>query len=144
MLTSLRSARPIKRFGGGRQSKAVELLSNGTVRKRFDGSSNHWLKMRVEIANLQKLGASGCDFVPRLLAVDEGQRTIYLSYCGSRPKKYTDDLRKQVQLKVALLRTKYGVHRSFKRTGMPRLANVAVDKEGRVHLIDFGPPWRAT
>ena len=144
MLATLRSARPIKRFSGGRQSKSVDLLSNGAVRKRFDGSPKHLQKMRIEIVNLQKLAARACDFVPRLLAVDEGQRTIYLTYCGSRPANYTDDLRKQVQSKVALLRTKYGLQRSFKRSGMPRLANVAIDKGGRVHLIDFGPPWHST
>jgi tRNA A-37 threonylcarbamoyl transferase component Bud32 len=143
LLSSLRSARPVKRFGGGRQSKSVDLLNNGAVRKRFDGSAKHVQKMRIEIANLQKLQQTGCDFVPRLLAVDDGQRTIYLSYVGSRPKKYTADLRRQVQSKVDLLKTKYGLQRTFGRTGMPRLANVAVDKANRVYLIDFGPPWRS-
>jgi hypothetical protein len=140
-LDSLRVARPVKSFGGGRQSQSVQLLENGVIVKRFDRSKKHAEKMQSEIKNLKRV--ANCPFVPHLVAVDEKQRTLYLTNVGKRPKRYTKKLEHEVRKKLHVLETEYHMKRSFgySRKGLPRLANVAVDKTGKVNLVDMGPPW---
>lgn len=140
VLAHLRQIRPVKAFSGGRQSKSVQLLENGLIAKQYDASKKHAEKMKAELKNLKRVET--CDFVPKLIALDEKERILYLSNCGRRPKRYTKSLVKEVKKKVYILKHKYNMTRSFANGGgLPRLANVAVDTKGRVNLVDVGPPW---
>jgi hypothetical protein len=137
-LERYRGLRRIHRYGGGRQSDGVWLLEDKrTIAKHF--SEKQIDKMKIEIANLQCVRK--CSFVPKLLAIDYEHRVLYLNNCGTRPKRFTRDLRQRVLKLMDRLKNKYHLTRKFHKTGLPRIANVTVDANGKVFLIDMGPPF---
>jgi len=141
---TFQALRPVKQFSGGRQSKRVSLLSgNQVVAKEFDTNNSKQRKgFRREVKNMKYV--KDCSFVPRLLAVDKQKMVIYTSYAGERPAKYTKELKSKVRSRISKLRNEYHLTRKFHRHGLPRLANVAVNHQNEVRLIDLGPPFRRT
>jgi predicted Ser/Thr protein kinase len=98
--------------------------------------------MEHEIRNLRLV--KKLDFVPKLYHIDRSNRTLYLSYCGKRPKHLTTNQKEDVQEKLKLLKKRYQLSRSFvypTHFGFPRKDNLAVH-HGTMKLIDFGPPWK--
>lgn len=111
------------------------------IKKTF-GTTPHQVKaFESEIENLEHL--KGCDFVPKLYHIDKPNRTLYLSYCGKKPKHLTRPRKQDIVDKLKTLKTNYGIERSFyylAHPGFPRTDNITIH-HGEMKLIDFGPPW---
>lgn len=135
----------VKLLAGGRQSKQVRLLAGkSVVAKCFDPKNpKHVRAFKKEISNYRTV--RGCPFVPKLLAVDAERMVLYLEFCGKNPKEYTPELKKQVRAMIDTLRDKYRLARRFhnRPDNLPRLANLAT-KNGKLRLIDLGPPFKRT
>jgi len=95
-----------------------------------------------EISNLKHL--KGCLFIPKLHHIDTSTKTLYLSYCGRRPRHLTDEQKADIRDKLKLLKEQYGLSRNFfypTHLGFPKRDNITMD-HGEMKLIDFGPPWK--
>jgi hypothetical protein len=127
----------VKQFGGGRQSAGVWLLSNGVVAKQL--LPEDAAKFRTEVAHLHRL--RDCPLVAHMVAYDPERLVIYTEYAGEPPAAYTPRLKGRVEAMMKHLKQKHGLAREFGNSGLPRLANLAVGREGALRLIDFGTPW---
>jgi serine/threonine protein phosphatase PrpC len=110
------------------QRALVRIGYDGRVHKIFRGSEA-FVRFENEVRVLRHLEKRGCDFVPRLLEVDEAGLGIVTTNCGSR----VDHLNKErMQELFAELET-YGV-----RHDDPEMRNVTYRaSDGRFCLIDF-------
>lgn len=133
----------VREFGGGQEALRVWLLEGEkVVAKQFDAKDEKQLKnFKREIQHMKIL--KGCEFVPRLLAVDKKNKIIYTSYAGEKPTEYTKDLKKQVRTRIEQLRTKYKLARTFyeRLDGLPPLSSLAINKNGKLSIVDLGPPF---
>ena len=110
------------------QRALVRIGYDGRVHKTFRGPEAY-VRFENEVRVLRYLEQRGCDFVPRLLEVDEAGLGIVTTNCGSR----VDQLNKErLQQLFAELET-FGV-----RHDDPELRNVTYRAgDGRFCLIDF-------
>jgi predicted Ser/Thr protein kinase len=123
-------------FDKGISASKVERLTDGSVSKRYPQSKKNlfW----TEVKTLQRL--SNCDFVPKLLSVDETNLVIRMSYCGTSVPD-TKAIHQEIHDKLKSLEKLWGVYRS-KNIGkklytLSKLEN-ATYLNKKVYLIDFG------
>lgn len=107
----------------------VRVGFDGRVTKTFRGEKAR-RRFETEVAVLRHLEERGCEYVPRLLEVDEPTLTIVTTNCGRRVDKISE--RKMKELFEALERD-YGVRHedAFARNITYR------SSDGRFCLIDF-------
>lgn len=104
------------KISGGRFYK---VFRGPNARERFDN----------EILVLRYLESRGCDFVPRVLEVDESKLMVVLSSCGSKVE-YLDNARRYELFSELLT---YGV-----RHDDPETRNITYRmNDGRFCIIDF-------
>lgn len=130
-------------FSGGEQSQEVLLLEHSVVCKRYNPkSATHKKKFWTEVSNLRHL--EKCEFVPKLLCVDEKQCVIYMTYCGKRVKTLTKEIKAQVSGKIRVLYEQWKMQRRDHPdvSYMPRRRNITT-MNNQIYLIDMGPPWIA-
>jgi len=141
-LEEVRKRKTLRNFGGGRQSEQVRLLEGEIVAKHYSRTNpKHVRGFHLEVANLQRL--SSCSFVPHIVAVDIPNQIIYMTYCGEKPTRYTDELKVLVRDRLQYLKKHFHMTRKFLyKKYLPRVDNVALSPSGEVNLIDFGTPWR--
>lgn len=78
-----------------------------------------------------------------MVAADPDHLILYTEYVGSPPTRYTSSLERQVDELVRRLEREYGLRRKWYRSQpRPRLSNVAMDGNGQLRLLDFGPPFK--
>ena len=140
-LKTLEGLKILKKFGGGRQSKEVRLLEKNVVAKFYDPNNDKHVKgFHLEVENFKIL--KNCSFVPKIYAVDDKNMIIYMSYAGEKPKEWTKELKALVRDRLQTLKKQFKLTRKFLyKKWLPRLNNVAIDSNGSVNMIDFGPPW---
>src|ERR1019366_2498077 len=107
-----------------------------TVHVRFDGrvfktyhGPDAQKRFSNEVRVLRHLAARGCDFVPRLLEVDETVPRIVTSNCGTRVERIDDERAKQLFAELE----KFGVRHD---DADPRNITYRFS-DGRFCLIDF-------
>jgi tRNA A-37 threonylcarbamoyl transferase component Bud32 len=106
----------------------VNLTFDGRVFKAYHGPSAAE-RFTNEVRILRYLEARGCNFIPRLLEVDEKNLTIVTTNCGSRVEHLDEPRTRQL---FAELET-FGV-----RHDDPDTRNVTYrNSDGRFCLIDF-------
>lgn len=106
----------------------VRIGYDGRVHKSFRGHAARE-RFENEVRVLRHLEARGCDFVPRLLAVDEENLKIVTTNCGKRVDHLSEDRMKDLFAELA----RYGVRHddAFLRNVTYRIS------DGRFCLIDF-------
>ena len=110
------------------QRALVRIGFDGSVHKTFRGPEA-FVRFENEVKVLRYLEQRGCDFVPRLLEVDETHLKITTTNCGSRVDQLNPE---RLQQLFAELET-FGV-----RHDDPELRNVTYRRgDGRFCLIDF-------
>jgi len=110
------------------QRALVRIGYDGSVHKTFRGPQAY-ARFENEVRVLRYLETRGCDFVPRLLAVDEADLKITTTNCGSRVERVNDERLHEL---FAELET-FGV-----RHDDPEIRNVTYRRtDGRFCLIDF-------
>lgn len=107
----------------------VRVGFDGRVTKTFRGE-NARERFATEVAVLRHLEERGCDYVPRLLGVDEETLTIVTTNCGRKVE--TISKRRARELFAALERD-YGVRHE---DPFPRNITYRA-QDGRFCLIDF-------
>jgi len=86
-INELRKLKPIKEFKKGGKSKYVQLLEGNVVKKKYDKSKAAHIKhFKHELEILNYLALMGATEIPTVLGVDKDEYTIYMSYCGEKPK----------------------------------------------------------
>ena len=106
----------------------VHLSFDGRVFKTYHGADAH-KRFENEVLVLRHLAARGCDFVPRLLEVDEKIPRIVTTNCGARVERIDDKRVKEVFAELE----KFGV-----RHDDPDVRNVTYRfSDGRFCVIDF-------
>jgi len=141
--------RQMKRMGaqklkGGLHASSVWLLpGNNVVEKRYGQGDQLKRLMDIEIKVLTHL--KDCDFVPKLLDVDEENRIIRMTYCGHKVKESLE-LRKTLHRLLRVLEEKHGVYR---RSNVGKRiyqlgTNLNATTDGkRIYIVDFGSEeWR--
>jgi tRNA A-37 threonylcarbamoyl transferase component Bud32 len=106
----------------------VHLSFDGRVYKAYHGPDAA-VRLAKEVQVLRHLEAHGCNFVPRLLEVDEANLRIVTTNCGARVEHIDDQRARQL---FAELR-KYGVRHD---DADPRNLTYRFS-DGRFCLIDF-------
>lgn len=110
------------------QRATVRIGYDGRVHKTFRGPDAAQ-RFATEVRVLRHLEQRGCDFVPRLLEVDEAHLKIITTSCGMR----VDHLNEQRMKELFAELEEYGV-----RHDDPFLRNVTYrSSDGRFCLIDF-------
>lgn len=110
------------------QRALVRIGYDGNVHKTFRGPQAY-ARFENEVRILRYLEERGCDFVPRLLEVDEADLKIATTNCGSRVDQVNPE---RLQALFAELET-FGV-----RHDDPEIRNVTYRRtDGRFCLIDF-------
>ncbi len=110
------------------QRALVRIGYDGRVHKIFRGAEAY-VRFANEVGVLRHLEQRGCDFVPRLLEVDETGLRIVTTNCGSR----VDQLNKERMQALFAELESYGV-----RHDDPEMRNVTYRRsDGRFCLIDF-------
>lgn len=102
---------------------------DGRVQKTYRGL-NARKRFETEVAVLKHLEEHGCDYVPKLLEMDEETLTIVTSNCGRRADSISDKKAKQL---FAELERDFGVRHE---DPFPRNITYRQD-DGRFCLIDF-------
>jgi len=106
----------------------VRIGYDGLVHKTFRGREA-WVRFRTEVKVLRYLEERGCDFVPRLLDVDEDELTIVTTNCGTRVDQLSPERQKELFAEVE----SYGVRHEDRS-----MRNVTYRRsDGRFCLIDF-------
>ena len=106
----------------------VHLSFDGRVYKTYHGPDAK-KRFTNEVRVLRHLAASGCDFVPRLLEVDEKNLRIVTNNCGTRVEHIDDARAKQLFAELE----KFGV-----RHDDANARNITYRfSDGRFCLIDF-------
>ncbi len=107
----------------------VRIGFDGRVKKTFRGL-NAKKRFETEVAVLRHLEERGCDYVPRLLEVDEETLTIATTNCGKKVE--TISKRKATELFTSLERDYQVRHED------PFPRNITYDnRSGHFCLIDF-------
>lgn len=107
----------------------VHVGFDGRVKKTFRGE-NAKRRFDTEVAVLRHLEERGCDYVPRLLEVDEPTLTVVTTNCGRKVDQISP--RRAAEL-FADLERDYGVRHE---DAFPR--NITYrSQDGRFCLIDF-------
>jgi hypothetical protein len=138
-----RQLHTVKYLVAGKRTKEVRMLAGGKiVAKSFDSSNRqHQKAFEREVKNLELV--NDCSFIPKLLAIDRKNMTIYTRFPGEAPKQYTNELKKEVHEKIDRLRTKYKLTRTFfhrRLDGLPELSSLAIDKTtGKIKITDLSP-----
>jgi serine/threonine protein phosphatase PrpC len=110
------------------QRALVRIGFDGSVHKTFRGPEAY-VRFENEVKVLRYLEKRGCDFVPRLLEVDETHLKITTTNCGSRVDQLNAERLGQLFAELAT----FGV-----RHDDPELRNVTYRRtDGRFCLIDF-------
>src|SRR4051812_39229127 len=110
------------------QRALVRIGYDGLVHKTFRGPQAY-ARFENEVRVLRHLEQRGCEFVPRLLEVDEPDLKIVTTNCGSRVDQVNPERLHQL---FAELET-FGV-----RHDDPEIRNVTYRKsDGRFCIIDF-------
>src|ERR1700712_804062 len=110
------------------QRALVRIGYDGSVHKTFRGPQAY-ARFENEVRVLRYLETRGCEFVPRLLEVDEPNLKIVTTNCGSRVDQVNPEKLKAL---FAELET-FGV-----RHDDPEIRNVTYRRtDGRFCLIDF-------
>jgi len=106
----------------------VNLSFDGRVFKAYHGPDAQ-KRLENEVKVLRYLAARGCDFVPRLLEVDEQKMRIVTNNCGTRVERIDQERVKQLFAELE----KFGV-----RHDDPDPRNITYRfSDGRFCLIDF-------
>jgi tRNA A-37 threonylcarbamoyl transferase component Bud32 len=106
----------------------VRIGYDGRVHKTFRGPKAQE-RFDNEVRMLRLLEARGCNFVPRLLAVEPENRKIITTNCGSRVEHLAEERRKQLFAELE----PFGV-----RHDDPDIRNVTYrTSDGRFCIIDF-------
>lgn len=106
----------------------VHLAFDGRVFKVYHGADAPQ-RLANEVRVLRHLEARGCDFVPRLLEVDEKNFRIVTTNCGQRVERLDEKRCAEIFAELE----KYGV-----RHDDPDIRNVTYRfRDGRFCLIDF-------
>lgn len=123
-------------FDKGISASKVERLTDGFVSKRYPRSKKDlfWTEVRI----LRRLAT--CDFVPKLLSVDETNLVIRMTYCGTEVPN-TKSIHQEIHDKLVSLEKLWGVYRP-KNIGkkvytLSKLENATYLNQ-KVYLIDFG------
>lgn len=106
----------------------VHLSFDGRVFKTYHGPDAH-TRFENEVRVLRHLAARGCDFVPRLLEVDEKIPRIVTSNCGTRVERIDDKRARELFAELE----KFGVRHD---DADPRNITYRF-ADGRFCLIDF-------
>jgi hypothetical protein len=86
-IKELKKLKPIKELKRGGKSKYVQLLEGNIVKKKYDKSKAAHIKhFKHELEILNYLTLMGATEIPTVLGVDKDEYTIYMSYCGEKPK----------------------------------------------------------
>lgn len=86
-VNDLKKLKPIKELKRGGKSKYVQLLEGNIVKKKYDKSKAAHIKhFKHELEILNYLTLMGATEIPTVLGVDKDEYTIYMSYCGEKPK----------------------------------------------------------
>ena len=131
--------RGIVALHGGKKSKSVRLLPDGTVEKRYDRHSSRSIRnMNIELYFLKQLET--CPFVPKLLSVNRDKARFTMTYCGP-PVHGTPEDEQEIDHLLHRLEREWGIVRShnvgMKRYGLGNFGN-ATRLNGKLFLIDFG------
>lgn len=128
----------VKVFGGRHNSEYVYLLENDIIKKKYSPSNpQHVDHFNREIKILNHLRKY--PYVTKLLKVDFKNLIIYQTYCGPRPKKTPENVRK-IQKRAMELHRKWGVvRRQGNSTPIYNifLGNTSI-KDGEIYFFDFG------
>jgi len=137
----LKKLKPIKSLLLGDRSKGVMLLEHGVVAKSYDKHSKAQVqRFQKEVTILKRL--KGCRSVPQLYGVDDGNKTMWMSYVGrnqplTRQQKIeVNKVLRHLGEKYHVFRVKGGTAKFTYRDLFP--ANICVDPSGNVKIIDFG------
>ena len=106
----------------------VHLSFDGRVFKTYHGPDAH-TRFANEVRVLRHLAARGCDFVPRLLGVDEKIPRIITSNCGTRVERIDEKRARELFAELE----KFGVRHD---DADPRNITYRF-ADGRFCLIDF-------
>ena len=106
----------------------VHLSFDGRVFKTYHGPDAH-KRFANEVRVLRHLAARGCDFVPRLLGVDEKIPRIITSNCGTRVERIDEKRARELFAELE----KFGVRHD---DADPRNITYRF-ADGRFCLIDF-------
>ena len=106
----------------------VRIAYDGNVHKTFRGS-HAYARFENEVRVLRHLEKRGCDFVPRLIEVDERELKMVTTNCGSRVEQLNPERLKELFAELE----SFGV-----RHDDPDIRNVTYrQSDGRFCLIDF-------
>ena len=137
----LKTLHPLKNLLLGGRSKGVVLLEGGVVKKTYDKKSRSQIsRFEKEVAVLKRL--QGCEYIPKLYKIDPKNKIIWLEYVGKNVT-LTEDMKSTVNKALKFIGEKYQVYRV--KNGKAKYsykdlfpANICVNNEGKVYLIDFG------
>lgn len=116
-----------KKFLDGRHVGKVSLLENNIIKKEYPKTHNNiFLHETYAMRKLQK-----CTFIPKLYAIDNDKRTIYMSYCGNVTKDF-DKYKSKIEKYNQIMIKDYGIYHNDLRQG-----NICINKN-KLYIIDFG------
>lgn len=131
-VSKFRKRRVVSFLRRPRGVRVCQLLKGNVVRKVFRGSPQQQFAFLNEVRILRYLQNQGCEFVPRLLAVDFKKRTLYLK--GYHGKKVDPGRQTEVDQLVDTLLVKFHV---FTRSRTVNVHNARIVGE-TLRLVDFG------
>jgi len=146
-LEELSKLKIIKQFNNGHNANSVHLLEGNIIRKTYKNKKPYTQYFNKEIKVLTHL--KDCKYVSKLINYNPNNLTLYVTYCGKKPKRTYDNLKK-IRKVAKKLHKNFGVVRYYNDSD-PRIINkgsrvqydifvpnTGINEKGKITFFDFG------